>query len=95
VSIRLTRAQRSGLECAGLDVLSDPTPAEAALADAWCGSRLVVSEANRDLLFEAVNDRSNAEDAAGQDGDALAARAAKALGNLASKIVRIRLAVRE
>lgn len=87
MTIILTTAQRSALECAGLDMAETAT--ERILADAWRGTRLVVTNETRDALFEAVNDRSNAEDAqAIEQRDVYARRAARALENLASKILR-------
>ena len=87
MKLRLTLAQVSALECAGLD--QPEGPAEVTLAAAWRGRVLEVTDATRDALFEAVNDRSNAEDAqAEQTGDIFARRAARSLSALASAVLR-------
>lgn len=88
--ITLTAAQISALECAGLDWESEPGPIERA----WrTRGKFVFDESERESLFSAVNDASNSEDAAAQHVDDATMRrqannAAKALGNLASKVLR-------
>jgi hypothetical protein len=86
---RLTPAQRSALECAGLHV--EPlTPGERALRDAWSGNLLHVEPEDLDAVIDGVNDRSNAEDEAADHGIPGARGASTALTNLAQALMRIR-----
>jgi hypothetical protein len=89
----LTPAQRSALECAGLEAPDGPK--ETALALAWKGGNaLDYADADRDAIFEALTDLSNAEDAFAEDTsqDAEmrkhARRAARSLGAIASRVLR-------
>lgn len=94
--IRLTDAQLSALECSGLEIIDrDADDAEdlAVLAAAWTGRTLTVTDATRESLWRAINDRSNAEDAAAeQDNDpamrTFARRASRSLATLGSRVLR-------
>lgn len=88
ITIRLTDAQRSALECAGLEPgAADLTPEDQLLRRVWHGSRLVFDPAERDAVWSAINERSNAEDGQAEEtGDPFARRAAKSLANLLPKI---------
>lgn len=90
--LRLTEAQTSALECRHFD-LADP--AEAELLEAWdqASETLTVTDANREALFEALNEASNAEDAGSQEAEdpqerRWAARSARSLSALASRVLR-------
>jgi hypothetical protein len=93
-TLRLTAAQLSALECAGLEERADDLePDEQILRAAWRGRQLEVTDATREAIFRALTDRSNAEDAdAQQRADAAirrqAAGAAAALANLASAVLK-------
>ena len=82
-AIRLTPAQVSAIECRPLD------EEEAIIARCWQGGRLVFAPADREALYVALNEASNAEDAdAGLRGDKFARRAASSLATLAAKVLR-------
>lgn len=86
MTIRLTTAQRSALECAGLDLLYDG--ADALIDAAWNGrGDFVVTNETRNALVSALHEMSNAEDyVAERDGDRAARGASTALWHLARKI---------
>jgi hypothetical protein len=91
VRLRLTDAQVAALEGRGLEEPQDP--AEDALAAAWRGQFLMFAPGSADLLFEALRDASNAEDAfAEMPGDrdlrAFARRAARSLAALSGRVLR-------
>lgn len=87
ITIRLTAAQRSALECAGLELAEDGP--EVVLRAAWQGDRLVFDVRDREALFDALNDRSNAEDAqAEEQRDRYARQAARSLAAVASRVLR-------
>lgn len=93
VNLKLTAAQVSALECAGLD-LDDSSPKTTA---AWSGGRyLTFDAADADALFSELNELSNGEDLTAQAATdpvqkRQAAGAAVALGNLASKVLMTNL----
>ena len=85
--IRLSVAQLSALECAGID---EEFPA---LLKAWQGCYLVFEPAEADAISSELTDRSNGEDAAAEQASDPAMRrqargASIALGNLSSRILR-------
>lgn len=90
ITVRLTDAQISAFECAGMEPGADDlTPEDQLLQRVWQGSRLVFDPADRDAVWFAVCERSNAEDGQAEEtGDPLARRAAKTLANLLTKINR-------
>lgn len=90
--IRLTPAQRSALECAGLELAPfDDEPGLRALRAAWSGDELVVTPDTLDAILSGLTDCCNAEDAqADEHGDAKARGACAALCNLSAKISRLR-----
>jgi hypothetical protein len=90
ISILLTTAQRSALECAGLDRDDEE---ERPLLDAWKGARLQFDAKDRDAVWTAVTLCANAEDGAAETLDApdmvrSARGAALALCNLARKVAK-------
>lgn len=95
ITVRLTAAQRSALECAGLESIEAESDVLAVLARSWDGvSRLSFDEAERIDVFEAITERANAEDGQAEDGSEdpdvrrMARGACVALTNLANKILR-------
>lgn len=88
--VRLTDAQQSALECAGLGETERYGDELATLAAAWKGRTLVVSAETRDTLFSELTDLSNGEDEDAQrTGNQFAARASRSLAAVASKVLRI------
>lgn len=92
-AVRLTDAQASALECAGLDLSADDLePEERLLAAVWQGNKLRFQESERDTVHRALINLSNAEDAMANDDnrDTLSRRhargAAQALSNLATLV---------
>lgn len=91
MKLRLSEAQISALECAGLGLGDQPCPIEQAWTQRDC---LEFDPGDRDKLFSAITELSNAEDATAErfkhdpPSAKLARQAARALGNLASKILR-------
>jgi hypothetical protein len=90
IRIRLTPAMLSALECAGIELGDDDT---ATLRRCWSGHYVTFTDADRDALFSEINDRSNAEDGAAEHEldpamRTFAARAAKSLCALASRVLR-------
>lgn len=92
-TLKLTAAQRSALECAGLGyapVWDRYARGEALLLAGWRRNtlRLPRSAHARELVLDALIERSNAEDAHAYYGGGGAAErgAALALSNLANKI---------
>lgn len=89
MNVRLTDAQVSALECAGLAL--DDDPAAIALLRAWRDGdwrRLSFEPGDRDLLTRALVDAANSEDAAAERGDPFAARARASLEAVARKVAR-------
>lgn len=90
--IKLSAAQQSALECAGLDTPDNIE--EFTLSVAWQGDRLSFRADEVEALWIALRDLSNDEDGFAQDtaNDAemrkFAARAARALGTVAGKVIR-------
>lgn len=92
--VRLSGAQEGALYCMGLDATFDET--DALLVRCWSAGAMTFEEADRDALYSAVNDLSNLEDSNAEDFRAMderemathTARAARALGTLAGKILR-------
>lgn len=93
VWIRLSSAQRSALECAGL---MDDDPEDRVLLEAWCHpNKLAVTGQTRDQLYSALNALSNSEDGLAQvERDPSLRRyarlAAGTLATLAGKVLRLR-----
>jgi hypothetical protein len=88
MTIKLTDAQVSALECSGLEELHPEFDADLfVLREAWKGQTLVVTADTRDALFSALIDRANAESET-PDADVFARRAARSLGTLASRVLR-------
>jgi len=88
-ALRLTPAQRSALECAGLEL--EPVSADEAVLQRCLveGRVLYIPAADREAVWRAVNELSNAEDAHYQaTKDPYAYRAASTLATLAGKILR-------
>jgi hypothetical protein len=89
-TVKLTAAQVSALECAGLD---EATPM---ITKAWTTrTALAVDPADLDALVQELTEASNSEDASAQDTTdptmrRQAAGAAAALGNLAGKVRRVK-----
>ena len=94
--IRLTDAQLSALQCAGLFERDDLTNDEDVLRLSVQEHYLVVSPNTREAIARALNELSNAEDAAAVEQRnelaIYAARAARSLSNLYSKVLRIEMA---
>lgn len=90
ITLTLSAAQRSALECAGLSF--EPLSAgERALRDAWTMPNLLeVEAADLDLVIAGLNDRANAEDENADNGIAGSRRAEKALTALAQALSRRR-----
>lgn len=90
--ISLSDAQMSALECCGLFECDDLNADEQVLRQAVEGRRLVVTDGNRDAIFRALTDWSNAEDEVAQDRSnemaIFAGRASRALATVASKVLR-------
>ena len=90
-AVRITEAQLSALECAGLFEVPDG-PDEAALAAAIDGRRLVVTNETREALVSALIELCNGEDAIaedasrGRDERRFARAATRSLTNLIEKI---------
>ncbi len=82
VVVRLTKAQRTALQCAGLELACEPS--ERALAAAWDGGTTLRFERSQsELINRALTDASNAEDyCAETTGDRAARGAALALANI-------------
>lgn len=89
MTIRLSDAQISALECAGLEPGEHDT-----VVRAWASrARLAFDLADRDALFSELTDLSNAEDATAEqerdrDMRKFARRASMALATVASKVLR-------
>jgi hypothetical protein len=91
VTIRLTPAQRSALECAGLDMAEADEPGLLALRDAWSADTLTVTSDTYAAVLDGLTDRCNAEDAqADEQHDAKARGACTALCNLSARLIRLR-----
>ncbi len=89
--IRLTPAQRSALECAGLDLIQDDDDEMVAVRDAWSGGDFVVRDDTIDAILSGLIDMINAEDTVAiEQNDRKARGACTALGNLHRQIVRLR-----
>ena len=92
LTVRISEAMQSALECRGLNEPADLH--DLAVAAAWKGSRLVFYEGERDGLFDALNEMSNAEDAFANDPAEdpemrrYAGRAARSLGALAGRVLK-------
>lgn len=85
--LRLTDAQVSALECRGLEAPTDA--GEELVARCWTGGVLHFAEADREALFDALNEMSNREDAQHQlCDDVFAGRAARSLAAVASRVLR-------
>lgn len=90
-TIKLSDAQVSALECRDFDPCDR---AAASVLAAWSTDRLTFYSDQCDLLFAALNEASNAEDAFAEitshdaDSRRCAARAARSLCALASKVLR-------
>lgn len=94
-TIQLTSAQRSALECAGLDYREGDVrlACEIALRAAWDGPTLTVTPQNYAEVLEGICERSNAEDGQHKaQGDERARRASVALTNIAARVIRLRRA---
>lgn len=100
IRIRLTNAQTSALECAGLEHSDDLVDEEslrddlAILSSSWNRDKrtLTVTDETRESLWRALNDRSNAEDAAAEEDDdaemrTFARRASRSLASLGSRVL--------
>jgi len=91
-TIRLSVAAVSALECRGLEEAIDAH--DQAVKAAWKGSRLVFYGSERDALFEALNEMSNAEDAFAEERNhdpelrRFAGRAARSLAAVAGRVLR-------
>lgn len=92
-TIKLTSAQQSALEVAGVAV--DPDEGQEPLARAWDGGRLLrFEEIDRMAILKALWEESNAQDwlaedkrnGQGQDERRMARGARTALSNLADKV---------
>lgn len=100
VTIRLTTAQRSALECAGLDMIADSdTDPEwrglIAVAAAWSGNDFDVTPDTINAVMVGLTDLQNNEDATADNiGDADCRRKAlgarTALENLSEKVAALR-----
>jgi hypothetical protein len=97
VTIRLTPAQRSALECAGLDLPDDQlNDGELAVRYAWNRNDFDVREDTIDAVMDGLTDLCNAEDAiATEQGDGTvmgrkARGACEALCNLSRKVQALR-----
>jgi hypothetical protein len=94
--IKLTPAQRSALECAGLDYFDRDAldRGERALADAWTGRYLEITPETIDAIIDGLTDRANAEDDLAGMPDCGSARSARgacaALTNLSRKVMDLR-----
>jgi hypothetical protein len=87
ITIRLTEAELSALECAGLGEFDD-NDRSAVIIQAWQGRSLAFDEADRDALWTLINDLSNSEDESNdRKPDAYARRASRALARLASMVL--------
>ena len=90
-TIRLTAAQRSALECAGLEM---PEPDQIALALAWQGRDVLdVTAETKDAIVAALTELANGEDALAEQTDDRDVRrgargACAALGKLSLKVAR-------
>ena len=91
-SVRLSPAAVSALECRGLEEVDGVE--ELAVKVAWEGSRLAFYEGEREALFSALNEMSNAEDAFAEERThcpemrKYAGRAARSLAAVAGKVLR-------
>lgn len=94
IRVKLTSAQESALECAGLDFRGFEE--ERVVWKAWNGSWLEFAPEDREALASALCELSNAEDACAErlaaEGEKVLAKltrgAAVALGNLQLKVSR-------
>lgn len=95
--IRLTDAQQSALECSSIAEGDESflSPEEVVLQRAWDGERkLTLTPDTHEQIFSALNELSNAEDAAaGETSDPdmrrMANSAARSLACIASKALRV------
>jgi hypothetical protein len=89
ITVRLTSAQRSALECRPMD--EEDTPL---LCRTWYGGHLRFRPADADALIREIHEESNAEDGQaeqrGMDRESakFARAACRALSNLAAKVRR-------
>lgn len=92
LSVRLSPAAVSALECRGLEEVEGIE--ELVVKTAWCGSKLVFFEGEREALFSALNEMSNAEDAFAEERThcpemrKFAGRAARSLAAVAGRVLR-------
>lgn len=96
-TIRLTDAQRSALECAGLELTEPDEAGLLALREAWDGrNEIDVTADTLEAILDGLTDRINAEDALAEEEHNLAARnACRALENLSRRICQLRRPERE
>lgn len=92
VTVKLTLAQRSALECAGLDIDGcdeDEDAQQSMLLASWHGNVITFEPLNREIILRAITVCENSEDHfAFHHGDRGARGARTALSNLYTKIRR-------
>ncbi len=92
ITLTLTPAEQSALECAGLEEADFTTEDQKVLSDAWFGKRLIFDPSEADQIRRAVNELSNDEDNRATDRDEdpemrkFARRASMALSRLMQRI---------